>query len=116
LNRKVERLLRQSDNSLQAISTSAQQLRAICFGQDRYWRRYWTLPCAGGVFVEAMESAEPEIYCNCEENNGQVTLKEVFSEAAKQEKEVYGWMKDFVLLLVPTKLSSEAYSGLFTWG
>lgn len=88
MNRKVERLIRQSDNSVQALSTSAQQLRAICFGQDRYWRRYWTLPCAGGVFVEAMESAEPEIYVDCEENNGQVTLKETFSEGTKHGKEV----------------------------
>ena len=36
-------------------------MRAHVFGQDRYWRRYWELPCAGGIFVEAMESAEPEI-------------------------------------------------------
>ncbi|KAJ9583619.1 hypothetical protein L9F63_022042, partial [Diploptera punctata] len=62
LNRKVERLMRQTDNTLQGLSTSAQQLRAICFGQDRYWRRYWSLPCAGGVFVEAMESADPDAY------------------------------------------------------
>jgi hypothetical protein len=80
--------MRQSDNSLQALSTSAQQLRAICFGQDRFWRRYWTLPCAGGVFVEAMESAEPEIYNDCEENNGQVTLKQTFSEGTTQVKGV----------------------------
>ena len=90
LNRKMERLMRQSENSLQALSTSAQQLRAICFGQDRCWRRYWTLPCAGGVFVEAMESAEPDVYSDCEENNGQVTLKQPFSEGTKPEKEVCG--------------------------
>jgi hypothetical protein len=46
------------------------------------------LPFAGGVFVEAMESAEPEIYSDCEENNGQVTLKQTFSEGTTQEKEV----------------------------
>jgi hypothetical protein len=40
------------------------------------------------VFVEAMESAEPEIYVDCEENNGQVTLKETFSEGTKHGKEV----------------------------
>lgn len=62
LHRKMERLSRQSDHSLQALSTSAQQLRATCFGQDRYFRRFWSLPCAGGIFVEAMESAEPDLY------------------------------------------------------
>ncbi|KAK7789353.1 hypothetical protein R5R35_011648 [Gryllus longicercus] len=60
LHRKLERLSRQSEAALQSLANSAQQLRATCFGQDRFWRRYWALPCAGGVFVEAMESAEPE--------------------------------------------------------
>nr|CAD7429548.1 unnamed protein product [Timema monikensis] len=64
LTRKMERLVRQSDHSLHALNSSAQQLRAVCFGQDRFWRRYWSLPCAGGIFVEAMESAEPEVFIN----------------------------------------------------
>ena len=81
--------MRQSDNTLQGLSTSAQQLRAMCFGQDRYWRRYWSLPCAGGVFVEAMESADPEVYSDCEEHSGLVTLNNDLSlEGTKQEKEV----------------------------
>lgn len=43
------------------MNGSSKQLRAHVFGQDRYWRRYWELPCSGGIYVEAMESAEPEI-------------------------------------------------------
>lgn len=27
----------------------------------RYWRRYWSLGKCGGIFVEGMESAQPEI-------------------------------------------------------
>lgn len=46
---------------MQKLNSSSKQLRAHVFGQDRYWRRYWELPCAGGIFIEAMESAEPEI-------------------------------------------------------
>ena len=34
-------------------------LRATDLGQDRYRRRYWHLAYAGGIFVEALESAEP---------------------------------------------------------
>lgn len=45
---------------MQKLNNSSKQLRAHIFGQDRYWRRYWELACAGGIFVEAMESAEPE--------------------------------------------------------
>lgn len=60
LGKKLEKLLKASEIQLQALNASCHQLRATCFGQDRYWRRYWSLPKAGGIFVEAMESADPE--------------------------------------------------------
>ncbi|XP_024877866.1 bromodomain adjacent to zinc finger domain protein 2B-like isoform X15 [Temnothorax curvispinosus] len=61
LGKKLDKLLKQSEEQLQKLNSSSKQLRAHIFGQDRYWRRYWELACAGGIFVEAMESAEPEI-------------------------------------------------------
>ncbi|XP_044265111.1 bromodomain adjacent to zinc finger domain protein 2B-like isoform X8 [Tribolium madens] len=61
LGKKLEKLVKQSEAQLQSLNSSTHQLRASCFGQDRYWRRYWCLSKAGGVFVEAMESAEPEV-------------------------------------------------------
>ncbi|KAK0161096.1 hypothetical protein PV327_009610 [Microctonus hyperodae] len=61
LGKKLDKLLKQSEEQLQKLNSSSKQLRAHVFGQDRYWRRYWELPCAGGIYVEAMESAEPEI-------------------------------------------------------
>lgn len=61
MGKKLEKLVKQSEIQLQSLNSSTHQLRATCFGQDRYWRRYWCLSKAGGVFVEAMESAEPEI-------------------------------------------------------
>lgn len=66
LGKKLEKLLKQSEVQLQALNCSSGQLRATCYGQDRYWRRYWSLPKAGGVFVEAIESAEPELFCEQE--------------------------------------------------
>nr|XP_022921301.1 bromodomain adjacent to zinc finger domain protein 2B isoform X3 [Onthophagus taurus] len=60
LGKKIEKIQKASEVQLQSLNSSAHQLRATCFGQDRYWRRYWSLPKAGGVFVEGMESAEPE--------------------------------------------------------
>lgn len=53
--------MKTSESQLQALNISTQQLRATCFGQDRYWRRYWHFPKAGGIYVESMESAEPEL-------------------------------------------------------
>ncbi|CAH2084096.1 unnamed protein product [Euphydryas editha] len=61
LSRKLEKLTRQSEQQLIALAAGSHALRATCYGQDRYWRRYWSLGKCGGVFVEAMESAQPEI-------------------------------------------------------
>ncbi|XP_012260105.2 bromodomain adjacent to zinc finger domain protein 2B isoform X6 [Athalia rosae] len=61
LGKKLDRLLKHSEEQLQKLNSSSKQLRAHVLGQDRYWRRYWELPCAGGIYIEAMESAEPEI-------------------------------------------------------
>ncbi|XP_052754375.1 bromodomain adjacent to zinc finger domain protein 2B isoform X4 [Galleria mellonella] len=61
LGRKLEKLLRQSEQQLQQLTAGSHALRATCYGQDRYWRRYWSLGKSGGIFVEAMESAQPEI-------------------------------------------------------
>lgn len=61
LGKKLDKLLKQSEEQLQKLNSSSKQLRAHIFGQDRCWRRYWELACAGGIFVEAMESAEPEV-------------------------------------------------------
>ncbi|XP_060523165.1 uncharacterized protein LOC132700053 isoform X3 [Cylas formicarius] len=60
LGKKLEKLLKTSETQLESLSKSMQQLRAGNFGEDRYFRRYWSLPKCGGIFVEAMESAEPE--------------------------------------------------------
>ncbi|XP_063919473.1 bromodomain adjacent to zinc finger domain protein 2B-like isoform X4 [Zophobas morio] len=61
LGKKLEKLMKTSEIQLQSLNSSTHQLRATCFGQDRYWRRYWSLSKAGGIFVEGMESAEPDM-------------------------------------------------------
>lgn len=61
MGKKLEKILKTSETQLQSLNASAHQLRATCYGQDRYWRRYWSLPKAGGIFIEAMESADPEL-------------------------------------------------------
>jgi hypothetical protein len=33
-------------------------IRSACLGQDRYRRRYWNLPAAGGIYVEGGASGE----------------------------------------------------------
>lgn len=58
LKKKVERLSRQSAQMLTQLALSDLQLRALNLGQDRYRRRLWVLPHAGGVYLEGMESGE----------------------------------------------------------
>lgn len=84
LGKKLDKLLKQSEEQLQKLNSSSKQLRAHVFGQDRYWRRYWELPCAGGIFVEAMESAEPEIL------DLQAELDEKYKDLPVVEEKVEG--------------------------
>lgn len=74
LGKKLDKLLKSSETQLQQLNASAHQLRATCYGQDRYWRRYWSLPEAGGIFVEAMESASPEVLIEQEKTSENKTL------------------------------------------
>lgn len=77
----MDKLLKQSEEQLQKLNSSSKQLRAHIFGQDRYWRRYWELACAGGIFVEAMESAEPEVLLEI-----QAELDEKYKNMPVEEK------------------------------
>lgn len=61
LYKKLEKILKSASQNKILLEQSANSLRGNCYGQDRYWRRYWHLPRAGGIFVEGLESAQPEI-------------------------------------------------------
>lgn len=59
LQKKIERLTKLSKKKSEDFTFVNNTLRATDLGQDRYRRRYWHLAYAGGIFVEALESAEP---------------------------------------------------------
>lgn len=61
IQKKLEKIIKSSIQCKESLEASSNQLRATCYGQDRFWRRYWKLPKAGGIFIEAMESAQNEI-------------------------------------------------------
>ncbi|XP_050358772.1 bromodomain adjacent to zinc finger domain protein 2B-like isoform X15 [Nymphalis io] len=90
LSRKLEKLVRQSEQQLIALAAGSHALRATCYGQDRYWRRYWSLGKCGGVFVEAMESAQPEImdYQARLEENALDPKPKIKTPKEKQESEL----------------------------
>ncbi|XP_022106511.1 bromodomain adjacent to zinc finger domain protein 2B-like isoform X3 [Acanthaster planci] len=62
IEKKMERLSKQHGQFRHKIFEASHSLRAIAFGQDRYRRRYWVLPHAGGILVEGLESAEPNMF------------------------------------------------------
>lgn len=61
LAKKLDKLEKQAAHNQEVFETSIKQLRGQHVGQDRFWRRYWNLPKAGGIFVEGLESAQGEI-------------------------------------------------------
>ncbi|XP_031616444.1 bromodomain adjacent to zinc finger domain protein 2B isoform X2 [Contarinia nasturtii] len=61
VHKKLEKILKSANQNKTLIEQSSNSLRATCYGQDRFWRRYWHLPRAGGVFVEGLEAAQPEL-------------------------------------------------------
>lgn len=61
MHKKLEKILKSAYQNKMFIEQSSNSLRATCYGQDRYWRRYWHLPRTGGIFVEGLESAQSEI-------------------------------------------------------
>lgn len=60
LNKKIENLTRQYNKTGNKLEKAINSMRANPLGQDRFRRRYWVLPQVGGVFVEGIESSEPE--------------------------------------------------------
>lgn len=60
LDKKIENLQRKCTLATNKLNRAIHGMRVTSIGQDRYHRRYWALPSAGGVFVEGIESGEPE--------------------------------------------------------
>ncbi|XP_039483870.1 bromodomain adjacent to zinc finger domain protein 2B isoform X5 [Drosophila santomea] len=87
LQKKLDKIVRASLNCKEALEKSTNQLRAACFGQDRFWRRYWKLPKAGGIFIEALESAQNDICGYHEALEGMDDKKEANDEKENSENE-----------------------------
>ncbi|XP_052093542.1 bromodomain adjacent to zinc finger domain protein 2B-like isoform X4 [Mytilus californianus] len=58
--KKIEKLQKQHAQHRAKVFKASHRVRAITLGQDRYKRRYWVLPKAGGVYVEGLESGNFE--------------------------------------------------------
>ncbi|XP_016979458.1 bromodomain adjacent to zinc finger domain protein 2B isoform X2 [Drosophila rhopaloa] len=90
LQKKLDKIVRASLNCKEALEKSTNQLRAACFGQDRFWRRYWKLPKAGGIFIEALESAQNDICGYHEALEGMDDKKDAVGEKESSQKEKSG--------------------------
>jgi len=62
IHKKLDRIIKASNQNIKLLDQTSNQLRAKSYGQDRYWRRFWHLPNAGGIYAEALESAQPDIF------------------------------------------------------
>ena len=89
LQKKIERLTKLSKKKSEDYTFVNNTLRATDLGQDRYRRRYWHLAYAGGIFVEALESAEPwklETRGLTEEDYQQLSQKKEEKEEEQEEE------------------------------
>lgn len=72
-NKRLEKMLEQSMTVEKQLNGALNSLRAKNLGKDRFYRQYWLLPKTGGIYVEGMETSEPEIFSSynktVEENN-----------------------------------------------
>ncbi|KAK3579708.1 hypothetical protein CHS0354_025743 [Potamilus streckersoni] len=88
--KKIDKLQKQHAQYRENVFQASHKVRAITIGQDRYKRRYWILPVAGGIYVEGMESGdlklvEEEIEHKMEKQEGKEI--KVLSDIVKDEKE-----------------------------
>ena len=93
LDKKIDKLSRQCTLVTNKLNKAVNGVRVTSLGQDRYRRRYWTLPAAGGVFVEGMESGEPEEMINNEPDETDES-EEVNDEDDSQDMDTTEEIKD----------------------
>ncbi|RWS29696.1 bromodomain adjacent to zinc finger domain protein 2B-like isoform X6 [Leptotrombidium deliense] len=79
LDKKLEVLSRKCTMLTNKLNKAIHGLRVNSLGQDRYRRRFWVLPAAGGVFVEGLESGEPEEHDSQRECDVKTEVKEDIS-------------------------------------
>uniref|UniRef100_A0A336LQU0 CSON001452 protein n=1 Tax=Culicoides sonorensis TaxID=179676 RepID=A0A336LQU0_CULSO len=84
VQKKLETLLYEASENKKQLYKALHSLRAKCYGQDRYWRRYWHLPKTGGIFIEGLESAQPEI----------LQFQEFLENKIPRENEIPGKQRD----------------------
>jgi len=88
VDKKVDKLSRQCTLVTNKLNKAVNVVRVTCLGQDRFRRRFWVLPATGGVFVEGMESGEPDELQNNEPGDEEDEEEEEtkMMETVKKEK------------------------------
>lgn len=98
----IEKLQKQHAQYRAKVFKASHKVRAISLGQDRYKRRYWVLPTAGGVYIEGQESGyfDEEIQESCFKQEVKQEVKEEINEKVKVEvkEEVMDALKQEVKL------------------
>lgn len=64
LDKKLNKLAKECSQINHKLNKAIQRLRISPLGLDRYRRRFWFLPAAGCIFIEGIESGQPEEVAN----------------------------------------------------
>ncbi|XP_075590922.1 uncharacterized protein LOC124500623 [Dermatophagoides farinae] len=85
IDKKIERLNKQCNQMNNKMHKALNAYRVFPLGQDRYRRTYWVLPNCGGVFVEGMESGEPEELANNVWTEEEIEMENALKNAINDE-------------------------------
>ncbi|OTF81348.1 toutatis-like protein, partial [Euroglyphus maynei] len=88
IDKKIERLNKQCNQMNNKMHKALNAFRVFPLGQDRYRRTYWVLPNCGGVFVEGMESGEPEELVNNVWTEEEIEMENALKNAIEDESMV----------------------------
>lgn len=85
IDKKIDRLNRNMNTMNNKLNRALNSYRVFPLGQDRYRRTLWVLPNCGGVFVEAMESGDPdEIEANTVDKDEENAVKSLENGDAQE--------------------------------
>ncbi|XP_074598774.1 bromodomain adjacent to zinc finger domain 2B toutatis isoform X2 [Brevipalpus obovatus] len=86
LDKKLNKLAKECSQINHKLNKAIQCLRVSPLGLDRYRRRFWFLPAAGCIFIEGIESGQPEEVANNRSSDSSSDEKEEEEEEEEEEE------------------------------
>ncbi|KPM11598.1 toutatis-like protein [Sarcoptes scabiei] len=108
IEKKIEKLNKQCNQMNNKMLKAYNSYRVFPLGQDRYRRNYWVIPNCGGVFVEGIESGEPEEMINNVWTEEEIEMENVMKIKPDEDiKTEYEFLPDATEEILEEKLEND---------